>query len=323
MRALISDDFTGIDALRIGDLPDPQPGPGCVLIEVEAAAVSFADSLMVSGLYQFRPEPPFAPGYEVAGTVTMANQARGLSPGDRVCGFLLHGGLAEKAVLKASNTAKLPEEVGFEVGAVIPATYGTSYHALVDRAGLNEGETLLVLGAAGGVGLAAVQIGKALGATVIGAVSSDEKAQLVTECGADEVIRYDQTPLREGIDRATDGSGVDVVYDPVGGEMTELALRSTRWRGRVLVVGFAAGGIPEISMNIPLLKGNALVGVFWGRFTDEEPERSEENTRLLIRMVQEGRVRPVIDRTFPLERADEALAWVADRRASGKVVVIP
>lgn len=323
MRALICDDYGGIERLRVGELPDPVPASGSVLIDVEAAGVSFADNLMVSGLYQFKPEPPFAPGYEVAGTVLVANQTTGLSPGDRVCGFLPHGGIAEKAVLEASRTAKLPEEVSFEIGALIPATYGTSYHALVDRAALAKGETLLVLGAAGGVGLAAVHIGKLLGASVLAAVSSAEKADLVTEAGADEVIRYDLVDLRHGIDQATDGAGVDVVYDPVGGEMTEAALRSTRWGGRVLVVGFASGVIPEISMNLPLLKGNSLVGVFWGRFSDEEPERSGENTRRLLRWVQEGELRPVIDRTFDLDQGADALAWVASRKARGKVLVLP
>lgn len=323
MRALISDDYGGIDSLRVGHLPEPTPGPGSVLIKVEAAAVSFADTLMVSGLYQFKPETPFAPGYEVAGTVVVANQAGGLSPGDRVCGSLLHGGIAEKAVLPASSVSKLPEEVSFEVGAVIPATYGTSYHALIDRGSLQAGETLLVLGAAGGVGLAAVQIGKVIGATVIGAVSSEAKAELVSDSGADHVIRYDQVDLREGIDRATDGEGVDVAFDPVGGDATEAALRSTRWGGRLLVVGFASGNVPRIPLNLPLLKGNSIVGVFWGRFTNEEPEESAENTRRILRLVQEGELRPVIERTFPLSQAHEAMARVAGRNVIGKVVVVP
>lgn len=323
MRALICDDYGGIDSLRVGELPDPSPGPGSVLLKVEAAAVSFADTLMVSGLYQFRPDPPFAPGYEVAGTVIVANQADGLSPGDRVCGFLLHGGIAEKAVVSAASTSRLPEEISFEIGSVVPATYGTSYHALVDRASLQDGETLLVLGAAGGVGLAAVQIGRTLGARVIAAVSSDDKARLVTDSGADDVIRYDQMDLREAIDRTTDGEGVDVVFDPVGGETTEAALRSTRWGGRLLVVGFASGEIPGIPLNVPLLKGNSVMGVFWGRFTNEEPERSAENTRRILRLIQEGKLKPVIERRFPLSQADEALAWVAERRVTGKVVVVP
>jgi NADPH2:quinone reductase len=323
MRALICDDYGGIDSLRVGELPDPSPSPGSVLLKVEAAAVSFADTLMVSGLYQFRPDPPFAPGYEVAGTVIVANQADGLSPGDRVCGFLLHGGIAEKAVVSAASTSKLPEEISFEIGSVVPATYGTSYHALVDRASLQDGETLLVLGAAGGVGLAAVQIGRTLGARVIAAVSSHDKAKLVTDFGADDVIRYDHVDLREAIDRTTDGEGVDVVFDPVGGETTEAALRSTRWGGRLLVVGFASGEIPGIPLNVPLLKGNSVVGVFWGRFTNEEPERSAENTRRILRLIQEGKLKPVIERRFPLSQADKALAWVAERRVTGKVVVVP
>jgi NADPH2:quinone reductase len=323
MRALICDDFGGVGSLRVGELADPEPAANSILIEVEVAAVSFADSLMVSGLYQFRPEPPFAPGYEVAGTVLVGDEAGRFSPGDRVCGFLLHGGIAAKAVLEATKTAKLPEEVSFEVGAVIPATYGTSCHALVDRASLAPGETLLVLGAAGGVGLAAVQIGKVLGATVVAAVSSAEKADLVTDAGADQVIRYDDTDLRKGIEEATHGAGADVVYDPVGGEMTEAALRSTNWGGRLLVVGFASGKIPQISMNLPLLKGNSLVGVFWGRFTDQDPDRSAENTRQLIRWVQEGELRPAIDRIFDLDHGAEALAWVAARRAKGKVLIRP
>lgn len=323
MRALICDDYGGIDSLRVGELPDPSPGPGSVLLKVEAAAVSFADTLMVSGAYQFRPDPPFAPGYEVAGTVMVANQANGLSPGDRVCGFLLHGGIAEKAVVSAANTSKLPEEISFEIGSVVPATYGTSYHALVDRASLQHGETLLVLGAAGGVGLAAVQIGITLGARVIAAVSSTEKAKLVTDSGANDVIRYDQMDLREAIDRITDGEGVDVVFDPVGGETTEAALRSTRWGGRLLVVGFASGEIPRIPLNVPLLKGNSVVGVFWGRVTSEEPARSAENTRWILHLIQEGELEPVIERSFPLSQADKALAWVAERRVTGKVVVVP
>ena len=323
MRALICDDYGGIESLRVGELPDPERTPGSILIDVAAASVSFADSLMVSGLYQFKPTPPFAPGYEVAGTVVSADDPDGFSPGDRVCGFLFHGGIAEQAVIDASKAAKLPEEVSFEVGAVIPATYGTSYHALVDRASLAEGETLLVLGAAGGVGLAAVEIGHALGARVVAAVSSDDKAEVVSSSGADDVIRYDQVPLREGIDAATEGKGVDVVYDPVGGESTEAALRSTRWGGRLLVVGFAAGEIPAISMNLPLLKGVSLVGVFWGRFSNEEPEASAENTRQLIRWVQEGRLHPVIDRKFDLDNGAEALAWVAGRKVKGKVLVLP
>ncbi|MGB7860363.1 MAG: NADPH:quinone oxidoreductase family protein [Acidimicrobiia bacterium] len=323
MQALICDDYRGIEALRVGELPDPEPGPGSLLVRVESAAVNFADTLMVNGLYQTKPPTPFAPGYEVAGTVLVANQAKGFSPGDRVCGFQWHGGIAEKIVLDSRHTGLLPDDVTSDAGCTIPGTYGTSYHALVDRARLEPDETLLVLGAAGGVGLAAVQIGKALGSTVVAAVSSEEKAAAVRVAGADHVIRYDQTPLRDGITEATDGRGVDVVYDPVGGDSTESALRSTRWGGRVLIIGFAAGDIPAIPMNLPLMKGNALVGVFWGRFADEEPNKSRGNLDLLIDWVGAGRLAPTIQRGYALTEAREAMSWVAERNAVGRVVVNP
>lgn len=323
MQALICDDYGGIDGLRVGELPAPTPDPGSVLIEVESVAVNFADTLLVAGEYQLRPDPPFAPGYEVAGTVVVANQARGVSPGDRVAGFLWYGGMAERAVLAVSNVAVLPESISFDAAATLPGTYGTSYHALVDRARLEAGETLLVLGASGGVGTAAVQIGKALGATVIGAVSSSEKAAAVQDAGAHHVIRYDERQLRDGIDDVTGGAGVDVVFDPVGGEMTEQALRSTRWNGRLLVIGFTAGRIPDIPLNLPLLKGNSIVGVFWGRFTTEESERHMANLRAIVDWTEHGRLQPVIQRTFPLEEGKEAMRWVAERKAIGRVIINP
>jgi NADPH:quinone reductase len=323
MRALICDDYQGIDALRVGELPDPVPGPGEILVEVASVAVNFADTLMVIGEYQTRPDPPFAPGYEVAGTVLEADQANGFSPGDRVCGFAWHGGMAEMATLPAAHCAHLPSGVGHDVGAVLPGTYGTSYHALVDRGRLTPGETLLVMGAAGGVGLAAVQIGKAMGAKVVAAVSSEEKAALVRSAGADHVIRYDQVRLRDGIEDATSGRGVDVVYDPVGGEATEQALRSTRWNGRLLVIGFASGSIPQIPLNIPLLKGNSVVGVFWGRFTTEEPAKARDNLDRILEWVVDGTLQPVIGHTFPLEEGREALRLVAERKSLGRVTINP
>lgn len=323
MQALICDDYGGIDSLRVGELPAPTPEPGSVLIKIEAVAVNFADTLMVSGQYQLRPDPPFAPGYEVAGTVVVANQADGVSPGDRVSGFLWYGGMAERAVLERRNLVVLPDSVSSQVGAVLPGTYGTSYHALVDRAQLKGGETLLVLGASGGVGMAAVQIGKALGASVIAAVSSEEKSTAVEEAGADHVIRYDETPLRDGIAAATDDEGVDVVFDPVGGDMTEHALRSTRWNGRLLVIGFASGPIPQIPLNLPLLKGSSIVGVFWGRFTTEQPEKHSANFAQIVQWADEGRIDPPIQRSFTLDEGRDALSWVADRKAIGRVVITP
>lgn len=324
MRALICDDYEGgIESLRVGELPDPQPAPGSVLVRVESAAVNFADTLMVQGEYQIKPDPPFAPGYELAGTVIVANQAPGLSPGDRICGFTFHGAMAEKAVIESTNATRLPDSIDSDVACTLPGGYGTSYHALVDRARLQEGETLLVLGASGGVGMAAVQIGSILGARVIAAVSSEEKAAAATKAGAHSIIRYDNTPIREGIDAVTDEGGVDVVFDPVGGDFTEQALRSTNWNGRLLVIGFAGGDIPRIPLNLPLLKGNSIVGVFWGRFTREQPDRHKENFAQIVEWAAEGKIDPIIQRRFELEDGAAALQWVADRKAIGRVVVNP
>ncbi|MDH3190260.1 MAG: NADPH:quinone oxidoreductase family protein [Acidimicrobiia bacterium] len=323
MRALICDEYTGIDNLRFGELPDPTPKPGSALIEVEAAAVGFADSLVVAGLYQMRPDLPFAPGSEAAGTVLATGGIDGIAPGDRVCGFVGFGGLAERALMPANAIVRLPESISFDTGAAIPVSYGTSYHALVDRARLEAGEDLLVLGASGGVGLAAVQIGKALGANVIAAVSSAAKAEAVRDAGADHVIRYDEVPLRDGIAEVTNGAGVDVVYDPVGGESTEHALRSTKWNGRLLVVGFAAGQIPSIPINLTLVKGNAIIGVFWGRHYMEQPDENERNFRQIMTWVEDGTLSPLIQKVFPLEDGAEAIRWVAERKAIGRVVVKP
>lgn len=323
MRALICNEYTGIDSLTVGELPEPEPAPGSVLIEVKAAAVNFADSLMVAGLYQMKPELPFAPGSEVSGIILDSGGVDGLTVGDRVCGFPGVGGMAEKSLIPGPATIKIPDTVSFEEAASIPVAYGTSYHALVDRGQLQAGETLLVLGAAGGVGLAAVQIGKALGARVIAAVSSDKKADVVTGSGADAVIRYDQVSLRDGINEATNGDGVDVVYDPVGGDATEAALRSTRWKGRLLVVGFAAGDIPSIPLNLTLVKGNSIVGVFWGRHFAEAPEEEAVNFKQVMTWVADGTLNPTVQKTFPLTDGAAAIKWVAERNAIGRVVVLP
>lgn len=323
MRALICDRYEGIEALRVGEFPDPDPPPGTALVEVKAAGVNFADTLLVAGQYQTRPELPFVPGLEFAGVVVSADRLDGLSPGDRVCGFVGFGAMAEKTIAYPGSITRLPAHISFEEGASVPVAYGTSYHALVDRAGLRAGETLLVLGAAGGVGIAAVQIGKALGAKVVAAVSSEEKADAARGAGADEIVRYDQTPLRDGIAAATSGDGVDIVYDPVGGESTELALRSTKWNGRLLVVGFASGQIPSIPLNLNLMKGNSVVGVFWGRFNIEEPAKSAANNQVIMDWVAEGKLRPLVQKSYPLAEAVDALHWVADRNAVGRVVVTP
>jgi len=323
MRAVICDSFDGIDSLRVGEMPEPGPIPGTALVGVRAAPVNFADTLMVSGRYQMKPEFPFSPGLEFAGVVESADRVSGLGPGDRVCGFVGMGAMAERVVAFPGSVMKLPDGIGFEEGACLPVAYGTSYHALVDRGRLQAGETLLVLGAAGGVGMAAVEIGKLLGANVIAAVSSEEKAVAARNAGADELIRYDETPLRDGIAAVTSGEGVDVVYDPVGGEQSELALRSTKWDGRLLVIGFASGEIPSIPLNLNLVKGNSVIGVFWGRFNIEEPERSAANNRVIMDWAAEGRLHPVVQHEFPLDEAVQALRWVAERKVIGRVVITP
>jgi NADPH2:quinone reductase len=323
MRALICAGYDGIESLEVGEFPDPVPLPGTALVEVKAAAVNFADTLMVSGRYQVKPDLPFVPGLEFSGVVVTADGVDGLAPGDRVCGFVGVGAMAERVVAFPGSIIPLPDQIDFANGATIPVAYGTAYHALVDRAHLLEGETLLVLGAAGGVGLAAVQIGKVLGATVLAAVSSEAKADAARQAGADEVVRYDVEPLRDGITRATSGRGVDVVYDPVGGDLTELAYRSTNWNGRLLVVGFASGEIPSIPLNLSLLKGSSLVGVLWGRFNIEEPEKSAGNNLVIMGWIADGSLSPSVQRVFPLDDAVAAFRWVAGRNAVGRVVISP
>mgnify|MGYP002621954303 FL=1 len=323
MRALICEEYSGIESLRVGELAEPVPTPGSALIQVEAAAVNFADSLLVAGQYQMKPDLPFAPGSEAAGRVVDTGGIPGLEEGDRVAGFTGFGAMAELALIPEHGLVRLEDATSFDEGAAIPVAYGTSYHALVDRGEVKEGETLLVLGAAGGVGLAAVQIGKKLKAHVIATVSSDEKADVARGGGADEVIRYDEIDLRKGIEEATNGAGVDVVFDPVGGEATEAALRATRWGGRLLVIGFASGTIPSIPLNLTLVKGNSIVGVFWGRHFMEDPQAEAENLATIMDWVREGSLRPHVQRSFDLEQGADALRWVAERNAIGRVIINP
>lgn len=323
MRALICSKLEGIDSLEIGELPAPDIGAGTVRIAVEAAAVNFPDLLVVRGLYQQQPPLPFAPGMEVAGTVTEVGE--GVDDaliGDRVFASVPYGGFSEQVVAPADVLFPVPEGMSAETAAALPIAYGTSYHALVDRAGLDQGESLLVLGAAGGVGLAAVQIGTALGARVMAAVSSDEKERAVREAGASEVVRYDREQLRDELKRIAPG-GVDVVYDPVGGEFTETAFRSTAWKGRHLVIGFATGSIPSLPVNLALLKGSSLVGVFWGRFVETEPEANRANMTTLTEWWKDGRIDPVVSETYPLERATDALRRIEARGAIGKLIITP
>ena len=288
------------------------------------AGLNFADILMVSGLYQVRPDLPFVPGFEGAGTVMeVGPEVTSVSVGDRVMVFAGMGCYAETVVSDASRTAPTPPSLTDVEAAVFMTAYGTSYHALVDRAALAEGETVVVLGAAGGVGIAAVQIAKLLGARVAAAVSSDRKAEFVLDKGADLAIRYDRDDLRAAIRDFTDGRGADVIYDPVGGAATEPAFRSLGWNGRLLVVGFAAGKIPKLPLNLPLLKSASAVGVFWGDLVERFPDQNRANVARLEQWVEQGLIRPHVDKVYPLDQAPAGLAYLADRRVMGRVCLAP
>jgi NADPH2:quinone reductase len=289
---------------------------------VKAAGVNFPDTLIIQGKYQFKPEPPFSPGGEVAGVVKEIGEGvTRVKPGDRVIAASTYGGFAEEMMADADKVIAMPDAMEFIPASAFVLTYGTSHHALKDRAQLKAGETLLVLGASGGVGLAAIQLAKAMGARVIAAASTDAKLQVCKESGADELVNYASEDLRARVKAITSGRGVDVVYDPVGGPYSELALRDMAWKGRFLVVGFAAGDIPKVPLNLPLLKGCSIVGVFWGAFTRAEPENNRRNNEELMQLYLADKIKPHIHATYPLERAAEALNEVLSKRVSGKVVL--
>jgi NADPH2:quinone reductase len=310
------------DSLVVEDIAPLQPDPGEVVISVRAAGVNFPDVLIVQNKYQVKPPLPFSPGAECSGVVKAVGKgvAR-FKPGDRVMASTSYGSYAEEVKADASRVAPIPEGVDFVNAATMLVAYGTAAHGLFDRAQLREGESLVVLGAAGGVGLAAVQLGKARGAYVIACASTAEKLALCREHGADALVNYVSDDLRERLRDLTGGRGVDVVCDPVGGPYTEPALRSTAWRGRLLVIGFTSGEIPKIPTNLVLLKGSALVGVFWTGFLKHEPEAFQARVRELGRLFLERRIRPHVSATMPLERAADALALMAARRATGKIVL--
>ncbi|MDM0070606.1 NADPH:quinone oxidoreductase family protein [Variovorax sp. J31P207] len=322
MKAVLCKQYGPPSSLVVEEVPAPVPAAGQVLVEVHAAGVNFPDSLIIQGKYQFKPDLPFSPGAEVAGIVKEVGAGvTGLGVGDRVIAATTWGGYAQQVLAQAERVFRMPDGMDFETAAGFLIAYGTSHHALKDRGELKPGETVLVLGAAGGVGLAAVEIAKAMGARVIAAASSADKLAVCREHGADETIDYATEDLRERIKSITGGRGVDVVYDPVGGALSEQALRSMAWRGRFLVVGFAAGPIPSIPLNLTLLKGCAIVGVFWGAFVRNEPQRNEEEMRELAGWVREGKLRPRISGVYPLERCAEALQRVMDRQVTGKIVL--
>jgi len=323
MKAVLAKSFGPPEQLVLEELPARQAAAGEVVIAVKACGVNFFDALIVQGKYQTRPPLPFSPGGEVSGVISaVSTGVKGLETGMRVLAFVGHGGYAEEIATDAANVVALPAQMDFVTAAAFPITYATSYHGLKDRGQLRSGETLLVLGAAGGVGLAAVEIGKILGARVIAAASSEAKLALAREHGADALINYGASDLRERIREETDGKGVDVVYDPVGGGYAEQALRSLAPGGRYLVIGFASGEIPKIALNLLLLKVVSLVGVFWGAFARAQPQRNAANMAELLAWYTQGRLRPHVSATFPLARYREALDAVIQRKALGKVVLV-
>lgn len=328
MKAILCNAYGLPDTLTLEEIPSPVAGPGEVLIQVKACSLNFPDTLTIQNKYQFKPSLPFSPGSEASGVVkTVGEGVAHLKPGDRVFTYGTHGGLAEERISDARATIPLPDGMDFVTGASSLYAYGTSYHALKDRAQLNSGrgdkpETLLVLGAAGGVGLAAVELGKLLGATVIAAASTDEKLAVCQQKGAAHLINYTTDDLRERLKEITGGRGIDVVLDPVGDQWAEPAIRSLAWRGRYLVVGFAGGDIPKIPLNLALLKGSALVGVFWGMFTQKEAALSMENMRQIAAWVMQGKLSPHIYKEYTLDQAPQALTDMMARRVIGKAVVM-
>ncbi|WP_119672608.1 NADPH:quinone oxidoreductase family protein [Deinococcus sp. RM] len=324
MRALTCTAFDEPETLTVTEQPTPTPGPGEVLIRVQAASVNYPDALMVQGKYQVRPKLPFTPGAEAAGTVDAVGEGvTHLTVGQRVAAFTGTGAFATHLIAPAAATLPLPDDLNLNVAATLPLAYGTAMHALIDRGQLKAGETLLVLGAAGGVGLAAVMIGKALGARVIAAASTPEKLDLARAHGADEVINYTDTDLKAALNDLTGKKGVDVILDPVGDRWAESAFRAIAWGGRYLVIGFAGGEIPRLPLNLPLLKGASIVGVFWGEYARRDPRGNARHLTQLAGWVQSGTLKPEISRAYTLQEAPQAMRDLLERRVTGKVIVTP
>jgi NADPH2:quinone reductase len=324
MKALLCTRAGTPDDLIVADLPDPIPGPGEAVVRVHAAALNFFDLLIIAGKYQYKPAFPFSPGAEFAGIVeSLGPGASGFAVGDRVMGYARNGAAREKFASPINRLIKLPDNLAFDRAAGLTVTYGTSYYALKDRAQLAPGETLVVLGASGGVGLAAVELGKVLGARVIACASSDEKLLFAREHGADEGVNYQNTVLRDALKLLGGERGVDVVYDPIGGPYAEPALRSLGFGGRFLVVGFAAGDIPKLPLNLVLLKGCDVRGVFWGSWTEREPQAHRANMADIVRWCAEGKLSAHVHASYPLEQAAQALKDIASRKVMGKVMLKP
>ncbi|MEO1922816.1 MAG: NADPH:quinone oxidoreductase [Sphingomonadales bacterium CG12_big_fil_rev_8_21_14_0_65_65_10] len=329
MKALRTHEVGGPDTLTLDEVETPTPGKGQVLVEVKACAINYPDTLMIRDLYQFKPERPYAPGGEISGVIAEVGEGvSGWNVGDRVIAMLGNGGLAEQVAVEAARLFAIPDGVDFPTAASILMTYGTTIHGLKDRGDIAEGQTVLVLGAAGGVGLSAVELAKAYGARVVAAVSSEEKAEVARKAGADEVVIYPKGDIDKDASKELAGQfkvavgpqGADIVYDIVGGAYSEPALRSLAWEGRHLVIGFPAG-IPKIPLNLTLLKSCDIRGVFWGAFTAREPEKNRQNIAELFDLLAAGKINPLVSETFPLEKGGEAIAKLENRQAIGKLVV--
>ncbi len=322
MKAILCKSYGPPSNLSFEEIPSPTPKEKEVVVSIKACGVNFPDVLIIQGKYQFKPPLPFSPGSDIAGIVKeVGSEVKHLKPGDEIIALAPHGGFAEEAVLPANLCFPKMPQMPFTIAASFLMAYGTSYHALKDRAKLKEGETLVVLGASGGVGLAAVELGKLMGAKVIACASTDEKLALCKEYGADEVINYSNEDLKARIKELTEGNGADVIYDPVGGKFSEAALRATAWEGRFLVIGFAAGDIPKIPLNLALLKGCQIVGVFWGSFAMRDPKANMANTQELLKWYLERKIKPHIHKVYALKDVPRALEEMMERKVRGKVVI--
>ena len=322
MRAILCREFGDPSILEPGEIAEPEIQPGVVKIQIHSAGLNFPDTLMISGKYQSKPPFPFAPGMECAGTVVeVGDGVTRFRVGDRVMADHGHGGLAEYVLARESRTYRIPDNMPFDQAAGFPITYGTTYHALVDRAAIQPGEVLLVHGAAGGVGLNAVEIGRLLGATVIGTVGSDEKKDIVRRYGADHVINYSTENFRDAVKDLTGGEGADVIYDPVSGDVFDQSVRCINWEGRLLIIGFASGRIAQLKTNLALLKGCSIVGVYWGEFANRSPAVNQENFAKMFQWYADGKIKPHVSRHFPLEETSDAMRFILSRKSTGKVIV--
>tara|TARA_B100000029_G_scaffold32043_1_gene30645 strand:- start:4941 stop:5921 length:981 start_codon:yes stop_codon:yes gene_type:complete len=322
MKAILCTEWGGPEKLIVGDAPSPSPGPGEVVIDVKAAGVNFADTVVIQGTYQLKPEFPFTPGLEVAGVVAqLGDGVDSVGVGDRVVGIPNIGAFAEQVLVKAAAVVRIPDSMDFETAASFAVAYSTSHMALGYRAGLKAGETLLIFGAAGGVGLTAVELGKIMGANVIACASTQEKLDLCSERGADHVINYTEEDIRERVKEITGGKGADVVYDPVGGEAFDAAMRAINWEGRIVVIGFASGDFNQARTNIVMVKNIAVMGFYWGSYSIHKPSAIGESMSELIQMWKEGKLSPHISHSMPLDRAGEALAMMMGRKSTGKMVL--